>query len=106
MNRDEAARILDPMTSQQAIDELSCGGTNAKKLIIDLACRMGAEALRVERKEASIVMKTRHQYRSPDYEKPYCGACNHYVPDANAEFCCWCGARFVKPIPPLPEVEK
>lgn len=46
MNREEAARILDPITSQQAIDELSCGGTNAKKLIVDLACRMGAEALR------------------------------------------------------------
>lgn len=46
-------------------------------------------------KEANIVMKTRHRFRSPDYEKPYCGACNSYVTDANAAFCCWCGAKFV-----------
>ena len=53
------------------------------------------EALRMDAKEAIIVMKIRHRFRDADYEKPYCSACNHYVPDANASFCCWCGAKFV-----------
>ena len=51
--------------------------------------------LRAPVNETRIVMKTRHTLRCPDYERPYCGACNHYVPDDDAAFCCWCGAKFV-----------
>lgn len=105
MNKQEASRILHPDTTAQAMAGYlladPSGDTWAQAL--NKACEMGAEALRVEEKEASIVMKTRHTFRGPDYERPYCEACNHYVPDANAAFCCWCGARFVTFILPLPE---
>lgn len=102
MNREEAANILDPKTSYEEFEKDISNWDER----VDTAMLMGAEALRVEEKESSIVMKTRHTFRGPDYERPYCGACNHYVPDANAAFCCWCGARFVTFILPLPEVEE
>lgn len=52
-------------------------------------------------KETSIVMKKRHQFRGPDYDKPYCGECGLYVPDENADYCCWCGSKFVIPGPSM-----
>ena len=101
MNREEAARILDPSTSGLEFEKDISHWSER----LDLAMTMGAEALRMDAKEASIVMKIRlHPFGGPDYEKPYCSACNHYVPDANAAFCCWCGSKFVTPIPPLPGV--
>ena len=101
MTREEAAIILHPETQDR--ERLKYTYKTWVETF-DEACQMGAEALRVEGKEASIVMKTRHTFIGPDYERPYCEACNHYVPDANAAFCCWCGARFVTFILPLPEV--
>ena len=91
MNREEAARILDPSTSDLEFEKDVSHWSER----LDLAMTMGAEALLMDAKEAGIVMKTRHRFRDADYEKPYCSACNRYVPDANASFCCWCGAKFV-----------
>ena len=106
MNREEAARILDPSTSDIEFEKDISHWSER----FDAARAMGAEALRMDAKEAIIVMKIRHRFRDADYEKPYCSACNRYVPDANASFCCWCGAKFVIPVPSMladeAEVEK
>ena len=105
MNREKAAEMLKRLNYdyQNGADENDCfyemylyaldtAITILTSPLVKTSDRLPTES---PVNETSIVMKTRHTFRGPDYERPYCGACNHYVPDANAAFCCWCGAKFV-----------
>ena len=46
MTREEAARILDPSTTREALAEIECNGHEAVMKAVEDACMMGAEALR------------------------------------------------------------
>lgn len=55
MTKEEAARILDPSTTREALAEIECHGHEAVMKAVEDACMMAIEALRkVEELEAEI----------------------------------------------------
>lgn len=91
MTNEEAALILDPMTSRDALWKIDIFGVllgaEAREEACNEACRVAARMLRSGG-------GVRHSYWIEDSDGMHCAECFARNKDRNATpFCPWCGAR-------------